>query len=189
MPYGMAFPPVVAVAGITKSWTCTRCGVFAGRQVRPAFLNAPTSLYVAVSPEQPATVAEVAAAYRLSHHHLAKVAQSLTRQGYLRTVRGRHGGLKLAVPPEEINVGDLVRSVEPDWNVVECFTDIDRCAITPACRLKGILKDATDAFLRVLDGHTVADLLANRQRLQTLLGVRVIPLVEALPDAATRSVD
>ena len=51
MPYGMAFPPVVAVAGITKSWTCTRCGVFAGRQVRPAFLNAPTSSFFLVSTE------------------------------------------------------------------------------------------------------------------------------------------
>jgi len=136
-------------------------------------------IYLALRPDTPATVAEVAAANDLSQHHLAKVSQNLVRLGYLRAMRGRNGGIILAVPAGEINLGDLVRSIEPDWNLVGCFSDPDSCAITPACRLKGLLKDATDAFLGVLDQHSVGDLIANRQRLGTLLGVEVIPLTPA----------
>lgn len=128
--------------------------------------------YVSLRPATPSTVPEIAAAYGLSHNHLSKVAQNLSKLGYLRATRGRNGGFLLAAPPEEINLGDLLRSVEPDLNLVECFDPgTDHCAISPACRLKGILRESMGAFLGVLDRYTLADLMANRQRMMTLLEI------------------
>ena len=104
---------------------------------------------------------EVVEAYRISEHHLAKVAHRLGKLGYLETRRGRGGGLKLARPASEIRVGRLVRETEGQSAFVECFSTADSsCAISGSCRLKGILGEAVNSFYRSLDRYTLEDLLA-----------------------------
>lgn len=137
-------------------------------------------IFLGLRPGTPVTIAEVADAYTISPSHLAKVAQSLTKLGFVQTVRGRHGGLRLALPPEAINLGDLVRAIEPDWRLVECFEPAgNACALTPACRLKGVLQQAMGGFFGVLDGVRLSDLLENRLHMQALLRIESRDVVRA----------
>lgn len=104
------------------------------------------------------TIDEIANAYGISRAHLTKVVNSLTRNGYLTAVRGRSGGLKLAMPAEKINLGSVIRKTEPDFALVECFQTGNRCVITNCCKLQGVLNEALKAFLDVLDRNTVASI-------------------------------
>jgi Rrf2 family transcriptional regulator, nitric oxide-sensitive transcriptional repressor len=104
------------------------------------------------------TIEEVADAYGISRAHLMKVVNVLTRAGYLKAVRGRSGGLRLAMPADKIGLGNVVRSTEPDFALVECFATGNQCVITGCCRLAGVLHEALDAFEKVLDKHTLASL-------------------------------
>lgn len=104
------------------------------------------------------TIDEMAASYRISAAHLMKVVNALTRAGYLTAVRGRSGGLKLAKAADRIVLGDVVRMTEPDFALVECFETKSQCVITGCCRLPGILDEALEAFLGVLDRHTLASI-------------------------------
>lgn len=116
------------------------------------------------------TILEVSEAYRISANHLMKIAHQLGREGYIETVRGRNGGLRLARAPEEINVGELVRRTEEGFDLVECFDrKTNRCVITDVCRLRGLLDEALEAFLGVLDGHTLADLVSDNPALKRRL--------------------
>ena len=90
-----------------------------------------------------------------------KVVNQLTRAGYLTAVRGRSGGLELAMSPDKIRLGDVVRATEPDFALVECFAPDNRCLITPRCRLRGVLKEALAAFIETLDRYTLADLVLH----------------------------
>ena len=129
-------------------------------------------IYVAVRPEPLPTIGQIADAYQISRNHLMKVVYELGQAGYLETVRGKNGGLRLARKPQEIGLGRLVRETEPDMALVPCFDPIRaQCAITPACRLRGALAEARAAFLAVLDGYTLADLVGNGASLQALLGL------------------
>ena len=111
--------------------------------------------------DQLVTIEETAELYGLSRAHLMKVANQLTRAGFLKATRGRNGGLSLAKKPERIRLGDVVRATEPDFALVECFESGNQCLITPRCRLRGVLHEAMGAFMGVLDGHTLADLLLS----------------------------
>lgn len=123
----------------------------------------------AVAPEK-LTVGQLSAAYGISAHHLLKVVNELAALGYVETVRGHAGGARLAQPPEQIRIGEVVRQMEPDLGVVPCLRSGEApCVIAPACRLKRVLADATSRFLAELDGHTLADLLGPRRKLQALL--------------------
>ena len=129
-------------------------------------------MYVAIRDGAAVTIDEVAEGYGISRNHLMKVVFRLGQLGYLSTARGRGGGMRLAKPPNEINHGMLIRQTEEGLALVECFQQAEVvCAIAPGCRLKGVLGEALDAFLAVLDGYTLADLLAPRRRLAKLLGV------------------
>jgi Rrf2 family nitric oxide-sensitive transcriptional repressor len=133
-------------------------------------------MYLAVRPTERPTIAGVAASYGISRNHLMKVAHELGRRGYIETLRGKGGGLALARRPEEIVLGDVVRCTEPDFALVPCFDPVGAaCAISPVCRLRGALGQAQSAFLRVLDGYTLADLVANR-------GALAAALLEAKPE-------
>lgn len=113
-----------------------------------------------------ATIAEIADHYHISKNHLVKVAHNLGKSGYLHTMRGRTGGLRLERAPETIVIGQVIRDMEPNFLLVECFHhDVNRCIITPSCELKHALYEAYQAFLQVLDGYTLADLLQNRDEL------------------------
>jgi Rrf2 family nitric oxide-sensitive transcriptional repressor len=100
-----------------------------------------------------------------------KVVHQLGLAGYVETVRGRNGGLRLARPPAEINVGEVVRRMEPDLDIVPCFNASGACVIQPACILKGALDEALDAFLAVLDRYTLADLTTARRKLFAMFPV------------------
>ena len=103
------------------------------------------------------TIEEVARAYGLSKTHLNKVANTLTRAGYLIAIRGRSGGLALGCRPEETRIGDVVRLTEPDFALVECFTAGNRCVLTGRCKLTALFDRAATSFLDTLDQCTLAD--------------------------------
>jgi Rrf2 family nitric oxide-sensitive transcriptional repressor len=127
-------------------------------------------MYVALHPERLPTIGEMASSYGISRNHLMKVVYELGLAGYVVTVRGKNGGLRLARPPQDIVLGEVVRRTEPDMALVPCFEPIGApCAITPACILRRALHEARSAFLTVLDGYTLADLVKNRTMLSALL--------------------
>lgn len=111
-------------------------------------------IYLSENPERHCSISEVSRAYGISHNHLMKVAHGLVKAGFVTSVRGRTGGLLLARPANEIAVGAIVRQTEEGFDLVDCST----CIIAPGCGLKGLLGQATGAFLAVLDSCTLADL-------------------------------
>ncbi|OCS88454.1 RrF2 family transcriptional regulator [Caryophanon tenue] len=116
------------------------------------------------------TIQEIADAYHISKNHLMKVTHELGRLGYVETVRGRGGGIRLAQEPEHINIGAVVRQTEEDFHIVECFDEANNlCRLSSHCRLKGVLYEALQAYLAVLDRYTLADCLAGQQDLLALL--------------------
>ena len=129
-------------------------------------------MYLAVKDDGLATISEVAESYGISKNHLMKVAHQLGVAGYIETVRGRRGGLRLAVPAERIGLGEVVRRTEPDMALVPCFKPVDApCAIRPCCVLRSALDRALVAFVEVLDGYTLGDLVQPRAPLRALLAV------------------
>lgn len=129
-------------------------------------------MYVGLHDGAVCRIGEIAAAYRISESHLMKVVHRLGVLGLVRTVRGHGGGLRLALAPEDISVGRVVRLVEDDLRIVECFDrETNTCPVAGPCALTGILDDALDAFLQVLDQHTLADLLGQRRALLRRLRV------------------
>ncbi|AQQ54407.1 RrF2 family transcriptional regulator [Planococcus lenghuensis] len=122
--------------------------------------------------EQLSTIQEISTSYNISKNHLMKVTHELGKEGFIETVRGRGGGIRLAKPPEEINIGAVVKKMEDDFHLVECFSaEGNTCPIAPVCGLKGVLAQALKAYLDVLSGYTLADLLMNKQGLRMLLQV------------------
>ncbi len=119
------------------------------------------------------TIDDVAAAYGISKAHLMKITHELGKKGLVETVRGRQGGMRLAQDPSSISVGDIVRACEPDFALVPCMEAEggNTCAVLPACILKRALATAASAFLDVLDGYTLADLVGPTTALRQLLGI------------------
>lgn len=128
-------------------------------------------MYLAVCGERPATIAEIATAYDISEAHLMKVVHQLGVANDVATQRGRNGGIRLARSPEYINLGATVRRTEADLALVPCFEQGGSCTIADNCVLSKVLQEALDAFLAVLDRYTLADLIAPRQVLASLLGL------------------
>ncbi len=111
---------------------------------------------------QPVTITEIAQAHQISRSHLTKVVVELSNQGLLATTRGRGGGLRLLKPAKDIALGDVVRQTETDFTMVECFDPAhNHCRLTGNCRLKGVLNQALQSYLQVLDRVTLADLVPN----------------------------
>jgi Rrf2 family nitric oxide-sensitive transcriptional repressor len=121
-------------------------------------------MYVALKGKEQSTIQEIADSYGISKNHLMKVVQALNSQGYLIASRGKNGGLRLNGDAADINIGTLIRDTEQDFALVECFSNADACAITPACLLKNVLGEALESFFAVLDKYTLADLLPRKQR-------------------------
>lgn len=133
-------------------------------------------IYIGLHPGQRATISELADAYQISRNHLMKVVHHLGQTGYIDTLRGKGGGFQLAQPPEQINIGKLVRRTEQHTTLVECFSEADsHCRISPTCRMKAILNEALAAFYAVLDQYSLADLISNDQQLTELLTDQTIP--------------
>jgi len=119
-------------------------------------------MLLAAEPDELHTIEQIAKRHGISRNHLMKVAQTLIQAGYVEGIRGRSGGLRLAMNPEEICLGAVMRTTEDNFELVECFNRADnRCVIAAACSLKSPLEEAMAAFLDVLDQYTLADLVKN----------------------------
>ncbi len=140
-------------------------------------------MYVAQQPDRLCTISEVATAYNISEAHLMKITHQLGLAGYIETVRGKGGGMRLAKPADEINLGAVVRSIEPDFMLVECLATGNSCALTGHCKLTGIFSAALRHFLAHLDGYSLADLAPPAVQGSTLEGSRIA----FLPTARDRS--
>jgi Rrf2 family nitric oxide-sensitive transcriptional repressor len=133
-------------------------------------------LYLAYKKDEMVTISELADFYKISRNHLVKVVHNLGIQGYIVTTRGKNGGLRLGHPANEIVIGDVVRKMEPDFELLECFnTATDHCVITRTCSLKSVLINARDDFLSTLDQYTIAD--AVKSPAKTSPGFKSIPVV------------
>jgi Rrf2 family nitric oxide-sensitive transcriptional repressor len=120
-------------------------------------------IYLAAQePSKLSNIKEIAEAYSISKNHLMKVTHELGKMGVIDTIRGRNGGIKLALAPRDINVGAIVRKTEDDFRLVECFEgNANSCLITPICGLRHALNKALMAYFEVLDQYTLADLIKN----------------------------
>ena len=117
-------------------------------------------LYLGAHPDKLSTISEIAAYHDISRNHLMKVVHQLGAWGYIDTLRGKGGGIRLAHKPAEIILGDVVRHTEENLEIVECFTPGNsNCIILPDCRLKMALNEALSGFLATLDLYTLADFL------------------------------
>ena len=120
-------------------------------------------MYVAAHPDRRCNVREIAEHYGISRNHLVKVVHRLSQLGYINSTKGKGGGITLAQAPEKLKLGDLVRELEPNMDLVECFNkDTNTCRITNACQLKHYLMDANNAFITSLNKHTLADTIKNK---------------------------
>ncbi|WP_284140510.1 Rrf2 family transcriptional regulator [Virgibacillus sp. LDC-1] len=121
---------------------------------------------------QLASIKEISAVYGISTHHLGKIVHELTKLELIETIRGRNGGIRLAKRPEEMNVGRIVRMLEGDFDILECFDkETNHCIISPGCTLKHALNKALHAFFQVLDDYTLNDLIENEHELRELMGI------------------
>ena len=138
---------------------------------------------MAIHAERRSTIAQIATSYGISKNHIMKVVYELGVAGYIETVRGQNGGMRLGRAPADIVVGDVVRRTEPDLALVPCFAPVSAgCVITPACKLRLALHQARSAFLAVLDGYSLADLVENREMLRELFAQGPPPAAPAIMD-------
>ena len=121
-------------------------------------------IYLASNEHRLATIQEIAERFQVSRSHLMKVVNQLIRNGFVEGLRGKGGGLRLARPASEIPIGDVVRKMETDLALVECFNDGSDCLLTAGCHLKSALADALAAFLNSLDKVSLAEVLSPPQR-------------------------
>ena len=129
-----------------------------------------TLILAALKPEgERLSVAEITETYELSRSHVMKIVQKLGQLGYLRNIRGKGGGIELGRAPETINIGEVVREMEATLQVIDCNSPC--CRLQPACKLKGVLGEAMNAFMAVLGGYTLGDLLEEKNELIRLLTV------------------
>jgi len=133
-----------------------------------------TLIYVGANTGRLSTIAEIAERFDISNAHLMKIVNRLAQQGYLQSVRGKGGGIRLGRAAERIGVGAVVRDTEEELDVMGCLSGAGFCRIEGCCVLRGALRKATLAFLESLDDYTLADLLAPRGQLVRSLGIAAV---------------
>ena len=126
-------------------------------------------IHVGLCGDKLTTINDIAQSFGISKQHLMKVVSGLSQNGYLETVRGRNGGIRLMREPRHINIGQVVRDTENQLGVIGCLERRGYCPIERACVLRSALQDATQAFLAVLDAYTLADLIKPQRALSSLL--------------------
>ena len=138
-----------------------------------------TLMYLGLNRDRLVRIQDIAEVYGISKNHLMKVVHQLGLAGLVETTRGRNGGLRLRKEPEDINLGAVVRGTEPDFTMVECFDrTTNACILAPNCELHNVLRQATAAYLQVLDGVTLAQLLKNGNSLRKLTTIQFQPVFQ-----------
>ena len=122
-------------------------------------------IHLALHEERLCSIGEIARAYDVSHNHLMKVVNALAHDGFIETVRGRAGGMRLARPADEITVGEVVRPTEEGFQLADC----SGCALSPACGLTGVLAQGMQAMMAVFDTYRISDLLSDREAMKRLI--------------------
>jgi len=130
-----------------------------------------TLVYCAVNEPQLSRVAEIAKAYAISELFLFKLIKPLVENGLLQTVRGRHGGIRLGKPADQITLLDTVRLTEESFAMAECFEEGADCPLIGECDLNSALREALGAFFEVLDSYTIADLASKKRSIRERLGL------------------
>lgn len=131
-------------------------------------------MYLAVNRDRMVKISEIADRYGISRNHLVKVVHNLARGGFIKSYRGKGGGIELAREPAEINIGEVVRYTEGPPKPVECFdAERNRCVIANACGLAEVIAEACDNFFATLDRYALADLLRRRGRLAKILAAPI----------------
>ncbi|MGE0665805.1 MAG: Rrf2 family transcriptional regulator [Sphingomonadales bacterium] len=125
-------------------------------------------IHLALHEDRLCSIREVSRTYDASHNHLMKVANALSRDGFIETLRGRSGGMRLAAPADQIRVGDVVRRTEEGFQLADC----SGCALSPACGLTGVLAEGMAAMMKVFDAYTIADLLTDKATMLRLTARR-----------------
>ena len=133
-------------------------------------------IHVGLCDDKLTRINDIAQSFGISKAHLMKVVNDLSQNGYLETVRGRNGGIRLMREPRHINIGQVVRDTENQLGVIGCLERRGYCPIERACVLRSALQDATQAFLAVLDAYTLADLIRPQRALSSLLFDRRVSL-------------
>ncbi|WP_298821100.1 Rrf2 family transcriptional regulator [uncultured Roseibium sp.] len=129
-------------------------------------------MYCAVNPDKPSKVADIAASFDMSETHLFKIMKVLVDANLIRTIRGRNGGVMLARAAEQITVGEVVRAAEESFLLAECFDSGRKdCPLIVSCGFNGLLHEALEAFMEVLDGKSIADLSEDRFGMRDLLKI------------------
>lgn len=123
-------------------------------------------MHCAMKGDEYAKIAEIAKAYAITEYNVFKIVPLLVQAGFLETARGRNGGIKLALPAPSIRIGDVVRATEETYIQADCFgSGVEECAIQQASPLNRMLDKALDAFVAILDEHTLDDIMPHRQRM------------------------
>ncbi len=144
-------------------------------------------LYLGSHPDRRVTITELADAYQISRNHLVKVVHQLSIHGWITTIRGKSGGMHLAFPPEQINIGTVIRQTEPHMNLLECFDkENNNCSISPACHLKRVLYQARKAFMEVLDRHSLADVLGSHANAREVISILDANIIQAQAQRAEK---
>jgi Rrf2 family nitric oxide-sensitive transcriptional repressor len=124
-------------------------------------------IYLHMKEDGKSTVKQVAEYYNISQNHLVKVVHSLGLKGYIKSEKGKGGGIRLNMPANEINIGEVIKKMEPHFDLVACFNDGNRpCRVEPFCALKGVLGTAMDSFFNVVDQYTLADAVDQKVKLE-----------------------
>lgn len=133
-------------------------------------------IYLSLHQDKLVTIEEITDYYNISRNHLMKVVHDLSLKGFIETIRGKNGGMRLATSPEKIHIGDVVRRMEPSFNIVECVTDENEvCRVAPICSLKSVLDEALAKFLNHLDQYTLADAVLADTSMWSLKEILVKP--------------
>ncbi len=136
-----------------------------------------TLVYCAVNEPGLSRVAEIAKAYGISELFLFKLIKPLVENGLLKTVRGRHGGIRLGKPADQITLLDTIRLTEENFALAECFEEGADCPLIGECDLNGALREALGAFFEVLEGYTIADLASKKRSIRERLGLTMAEAV------------
>jgi len=122
-------------------------------------------IHLAINDDRLCSIGEISRTYEVSHNHLMKVVNALARDGFVETVRGRAGGMRLARAADEITVGEVVRRTEEGFQLADC----SGCALSPVCGLTGVLAEAMQAMMAVFDSYKISDLLTDREAMRRLM--------------------